>query len=110
MFAKPTLYHWEPNANSGKPILALEERGVDYDSVYLDLLNVDQHDPAYLRINPMGTIPAMVHEGHLLNESTAIMEYVDARFDSPSLVPPILRRGTACAGGPSSSTSISARR
>ena len=87
MIEKPVLYHWEPNANSGKPMLALEEKGVEYESVYIDMLEFDQHKPAYLAINPMGTIPAMVHEGHLLNESTAIMEYVDARFDGPPLRP-----------------------
>ncbi|MGF7172090.1 glutathione S-transferase/GST-like protein [Sphingobium xanthum] len=87
MSEKPVLYHWEPNANSGKPMLALEEKGVAYDSVYIDMLEFDQHRPDYLEINPMGTIPAMVHDGHLLNESTAIMEYVDARFDGPKLRP-----------------------
>ncbi len=85
MADKPTLYHWEPNANSGKPMLALEEKGVAYHSVYLDMLEFDQHKPEYLKINPMGTIPAMVHEGHLMNESTAIMEYIEARFDGPKL-------------------------
>lgn len=87
MSEKPILYHWEPNANSGKPMLALEEKGVAYDSVYIDMLEFDQHKPDYLKVNPMGTIPAMIHDGHLLNESTAIMEYVDARFDGPSLRP-----------------------
>lgn len=87
MGGKPTLYHWEPNANSGKPMLTLAEKGVDYDSVYIDMLQFDQHKPDYLAINPMGTIPAMVHDGHLLNESTAIMEYVDAAFDGPPLRP-----------------------
>ena len=82
-----TLYHWEPNANSGKPILAMEEKGLDFESHYLDLLNFDQHSPDYLKINPMGTIPALVHDGLMLNESTAIMEYVDAAFDGPSLRP-----------------------
>ena len=40
-----TLYHWEPNANSGKPMLALMEKGVAFNSHYLDLLNFDQHKP-----------------------------------------------------------------
>lgn len=82
-----TLYHWEPNANSGKPILAMEEKELDFDSHYLDLLNFDQHEPDYLRINPLGTIPALVHDDRMLNESTAIMEYVDAAFRGPSLRP-----------------------
>ncbi len=28
-----TLYHWEPNANSGKPILTLKEKGVEFASI-----------------------------------------------------------------------------
>jgi glutathione S-transferase/GST-like protein len=81
------LYHWEPNANSGKPMLALAEKGVEFESRYLDLLNFDQHKPEYLKINPNGTIPAMVHDGLMLTESTAIMEYADAAFSGPALRP-----------------------
>jgi GSH-dependent disulfide-bond oxidoreductase len=81
------LYHWEPNANSGKPMLALMEKGVKFESNYLDLLNFDQHKPEYLAINPQGTIPAMTHGARVLTESTAIMEYVDEAFDGPSLMP-----------------------
>jgi GSH-dependent disulfide-bond oxidoreductase len=82
-----TLYHWEPNANSGKPMLTLMEKGVAFDSHYLDLLNFDQHQPDYLAINPLGTIPAMVHGNRVLTESTAIMEYVDEAFEGPTLMP-----------------------
>lgn len=85
--ADVTLYHWEPNANSGKPMLALAEKGVAFDSHYLDLLNFDQHRPEYLAVNPAGTIPAMTHGDRVLTESTAIMEYVDEAFDGPSLMP-----------------------
>lgn len=82
-----TLYHWEPNANSGKPMLALMEKGVGFDSHYIDMLAFDQHKPEYLAINPQGTIPAMVHDGRVLVESTAIMEYVNEAFDGPVLMP-----------------------
>lgn len=85
--ADVTLYHWEPNANSGKPMLALMEKGVAFDSHYLDLLAFDQHQPAYLAINPAGTIPAMTHGTRVLTESTAMMEYVDEAFDGPALMP-----------------------
>lgn len=85
--ADVTLYHWEPNANSGKPMLALMEKGVPFASHYLDLLNFDQHQPDYLAVNPQGTIPAMIHDGRVLTESTAIMEYVDDAFDGPRLMP-----------------------
>ena len=82
-----TLYHWEPNANSGKPMLALMEKGVAFNSHYLDLLNFDQHRPEYLAINPQGTIPAMQHGPLVLTESTAIMEYVEEAFPGPRLMP-----------------------
>ena len=81
------LYHWEPNANSGKPMLALAEKGVAYESHYLDLLSFDQHQPDYLAVNPDGTIPALVHGDLVLTESTPIMEYVDEAFDGPPLKP-----------------------
>jgi glutathione S-transferase/GST-like protein len=82
-----TLYHWEPNANSGKPLLAAYEKGVEFESRYVDLLGFDQHTPEYLQINPNGTIPSMVHDGTLVAESTAMMEYIDAAFDGPPLRP-----------------------
>jgi len=82
-----TLYHWEPNANSGKPMLALMEKGVSFSSHYIDMLQFDQHKPEYLAINPQGTIPAMTHNGLVLTESTAIMEYVNDRFAGPDLMP-----------------------
>src|SRR3984885_6516295 len=92
-----TLYHWEPNANSGKPMLTLAEKGVRYESRYLDLLKFDQHQPENLRINPDGTIPAMVLGQHVLTEPTPMMEYIDEAFEGPSLRPraprePWLRR------------------
>jgi len=85
--ASVTLYHWEPNANSGKPMLALMEKGVPFNSHYLDLLNFDQHKPEYLSVNPQGTIPAMQHGDRVLTESTAIMEYVDEAFPGRRLMP-----------------------
>lgn len=84
---KPELYHWEPNANSGKPIIALIEKGVDFESRYTDLLAFDQHKAEYLKINPNGTIPVLVHGDVVLAESTEMGEYIDAVFPGPPLRP-----------------------
>jgi len=81
------LYHWEPNANSGKPIIALIEKGVAFESCYTDLLAFDQHKPAYLAINPNGTIPVLLHGDVMLAESTEMGEYIDGAFDGPPLRP-----------------------
>jgi glutathione S-transferase/GST-like protein len=68
-------------------MLALAEKGVPYESVYTDLLKFDQHQPDYLRMNPDGTIPVMVHDARVLTESTPMMEYVDDAFAGPPLKP-----------------------
>jgi GSH-dependent disulfide-bond oxidoreductase len=83
----PRLYHWEPNANSGKPIIALIEKGVAFESCYTDLLEFDQHKPEYLAVNASGTIPTFVHGDVVLTESTEMGEYIDAAFEGPPLRP-----------------------
>lgn len=86
-----TIYHWEPNANSGKPILAAFEKGVEFESRYVDMLSFEQHAAEFLKVNPNGTIPAMVHDGLLVPESTVMMGYIDASFDGRPLCPPRAR-------------------
>jgi glutathione S-transferase/GST-like protein len=68
-------------------MLALLEKQVPFESRYMDMLAFDQHSPAYLAINPNGTLPAMVHDGVVLTESTAIMEYIDEMFPGQPLRP-----------------------
>ena len=81
------LFHAEPASNSLKVLQALHEKGVDFVSHYIDLRSFKQHDPAYLAVNPAGQVPALVHDGRVLTESTVINEYVDAVFEGPALRP-----------------------
>ena len=48
------LYHAEPGANSLKSLIPLKEKGLEFESVYVDLHKFEQHDPAFLAINPEG--------------------------------------------------------
>lgn len=79
------LYHGSPLANSLKALLPLKEKGLDFDSHYLDLLHFEQHEPWFLKINPNGQVPVLVHNGRTITESTVINEYVDESF--PKKVP-----------------------
>ncbi len=81
------VYTWEPNANSGKPLLALKEKGVAFEFHYINMGQLEQHSPEYLKVNPQGTIPCVIHDGFRMLESTPMMEYVDEVFDGPSLTP-----------------------
>jgi len=81
------LYHFEPNANGGKPIMTLNEKGVPFRSHWVDLLNFQQHSADYLRVNPKGQVPTLVHAGVIITESTPMGEYIDEAFEGPPLRP-----------------------
>ena len=81
------VYSWEPNANSGKPLLCLKEKGVPFEFHYINMGVLEQHSPEYVAINPQGTIPCVIHDGFKMLESTPNMEYVDEVFEGPKLIP-----------------------
>jgi glutathione S-transferase len=81
------LYHAEPVANSMKVLLGLKEKGLEFVSHYVDLLRFEQHQPAFVKINPNGQVPVLVHDGAIITESTVINEYLDDVFPEPPLRP-----------------------
>jgi glutathione S-transferase len=81
------LYHAEPMANSLKSLLAIHEKGVPFNSHLVNLHKFEQHEPWYVRINPNGQVPALVHDGKVITESTVINEYLDEVFEGPPLRP-----------------------
>jgi glutathione S-transferase len=81
------LYHAEPGANSLKSMLCLQEKGLDWVSHYLNLAEFEQHDPAFVKINPNGQVPALVHDGNVITESTLINEYLEDVFPEVRLRP-----------------------
>ena len=66
----------------------LEELGVSYELIVLDLQNNEQRQPEYLAINPMGKVPALVDGEFKLWESGAILLYIAEIYgnlsDSPT--------------------------
>jgi glutathione S-transferase len=81
------LYHFWSSVCSVRCRMALEEKGVAWTSRYIDLFKFDQLTPAYLKINPDGVVPTLVHDGAPVRESTIINEYIDDAFPGPRLVP-----------------------
>lgn len=69
----PTLYAWG-TPNGHKPLVLLEELGVPYDLMKIDIGAGAQKEPAYLALNPNGRIPAFVDDdGVRVFESGAIL-------------------------------------
>lgn len=81
------LYHGLGSTCSKKVRMCLYEKGLDWESHVLDLQKFEQHDAAYLKLNPKGVVPTLVHEGAPVTESSRIIEYLDARFPAPPLSP-----------------------
>lgn len=67
--------------------IALNLKGVDHDSVPVDLVEGGQKGPEYRGINPQGLIPALNIDGRTLVQSLAIIDYLDATRPEPPLVP-----------------------
>jgi glutathione S-transferase len=81
------LYHAEPGSNSLKVLQAIHEKGVPFVSRYINLSRFEQHDREFLKVNPAGQVPVLVHDGRVLTESTVINEYIDRAFNGPPLRP-----------------------
>lgn len=83
-----TLYH-SPNTRSSGTRVLLDELGVDYRLHVLNMQAGEHRDPAYLAVNPMGKVPAIVHDGALVTEQGAIYLYLADAFPAAGLAPPI---------------------
>ncbi|HTU10753.1 MAG TPA: glutathione S-transferase family protein [Allosphingosinicella sp.] len=81
-------YHAEPLANSLKSMLPLFEKGLAFESVYVNLHKFEQHQPWFVALNPDGQVPVLDHDGVIVTQTTAINEYYEDAFpDLPALRP-----------------------
>jgi len=67
--------------------LVLAEKGVEWEPINLNLRAGEQHQPEYLKLNPNGVVPTLIHEDMVFIESSVIMQYLDEIFPTPSLQP-----------------------
>lgn len=67
--------------------IALALKGLAYTQVAHDLLAGEQSDPAYRVLAPHGLVPAIEYAGTVLIESPAILEWLEARWPLPALLP-----------------------
>ena len=81
------LHHGWRSSASRRVRLCLEEKGLSYESHVVDMTKLEHHSPEYLKINPLGVIPTLIHDGRPLHESGTICEYLDESFPDPPLRP-----------------------
>ncbi|MFZ3358861.1 MAG: glutathione S-transferase family protein [Xanthobacteraceae bacterium] len=80
------LYNNINSVCAQKVRIALNEKGEEV-TEHLLTLQGDQNDPAYMKLNPNGVVPTLVHDGKVIVESSLILYYIDDAFPNPPLMP-----------------------
>ena len=81
------LYHDWDSVCSFKVRMCLLEKQLQYQGQIVDLIQFENLQPAYLALNPNGVVPTLKDGEDVIIESTIINEYLDDKFNTPSLIP-----------------------
>src|SRR5690348_3525940 len=81
------LYHNNISVCAQKVRIVLAEKNLPWTSHHLSLIKGEQLRPEFKRLNPRGVVPVLVHDGHVIVESTVICAYLDDAFPAPPLTP-----------------------
>jgi glutathione S-transferase len=83
-----TLYNAPQSTCSQRVRFTLHEKGLSFDELKLDLFSGDQLRPEYLKINPNGVVPSLLHNDWVIIDSAVIMEYLNEVFPEPTALVP----------------------
>lgn len=82
------LYDFGNSVCCQKVRITLRAKGLEWRAIPVNLFTAEQYDPKYLKLNPKGVVPTLVHDGKPVIESTLICEYIDETFPRPpKLIP-----------------------
>jgi len=73
-------FYYAPMSSATRVFWALEELGLPYEKVKVDLAAGEHREPGYLAINPHGKVPALVVDGVPMFESLAMLLFLGERF------------------------------
>jgi len=80
------LYEFAPT-RSIRARWTLQELGIDFESVVVNLQRGEHRRPEFLRLNPAGKLPVLVDGEVVLNESVAIVLYLAGKYPERGLLP-----------------------
>jgi glutathione S-transferase len=88
------LYDASGSLCSQKVKLVLAEKNLEWKNHSLNLLTFENLQPSYIRLNPKGVVPTLIHDGNVIIDSAAIVRYLDEQFPHPPLIPadPLLQK------------------
>lgn len=79
--------YYAPRTRALRPRWVLEELGVPYELVRIDLAARENRRPHYLAVHPLGSVPALDDGGMVVLESSAICAYLAEKFSDRGLTP-----------------------
>lgn len=82
-----TFYQFGNSVCCQKARITMSEKGLTWEPIEVNLFRNEQYASDYLKINPKGVVPAMIHDGKAIIESTLICEYLDDVYPNPQLIP-----------------------
>ncbi|HXQ20831.1 MAG TPA: glutathione S-transferase family protein [Candidatus Acidoferrales bacterium] len=82
-----TLYDFEGSPCARRVRIVLLEKGLRWTTRSVDLTKMEQKHPDYLKLNPNGVVPTLMHGDRVIYESNVITEYLDDVFPTPPLYP-----------------------
>jgi maleylacetoacetate isomerase len=85
--SRPILYDYYRSSAAYRVRIALNLKGVDYESRPVNLVESEQRGDDYRELNPQGLVPMLEIDGHRLTQSLSIIVYLDQAFPDPPLVP-----------------------
>ena len=84
------LLYWFPFSGSLAPMAMLEEVEAPYEKILIDINNRENLSPDYLKIHPLGLVPAFrLEDGEHIFESAGICMYLADRYPQYGLSPPL---------------------
>jgi ganglioside-induced differentiation-associated protein 1 len=81
------LYKFGNSICTQKVFILLDDKKIDYEPINVDLFKNEQYNPTYLKLNPKGVVPTLIHDANVVVESTLICEYLDEVYPNPSFTP-----------------------
>jgi maleylpyruvate isomerase len=82
-----TLYDYWRSGTSHRTRIALHLKGLSFTHVTVDLRARQHKEPDFLARNPQGLVPALEVDGVFLNQSPAILEWLEETYPAPPLLP-----------------------
>jgi len=82
------LYGYWRSSAAYRVRIALNLKGLSYETVSVNLAKGEQYQPAYDAINPQNVVPVLEDQGQRLYQSLAIIQYLEEVHPQPPLLPP----------------------